>query len=442
MSPTSKNSSNQLSLALPAAVKDERPFTFKRMEAPGFRWRKDNGKLVPYWVAPPEAVAAGYLPERVRLYGTQEEITQRAQQLMVEAMRWLGASEAPKIAHRFDGTVRSIVNLYLTEKHSPFHALKWTTKREYEAGLALLDRLYGGVMIEDISKRELFEWYGKLQEPIGRRGAAKQKAPRSAPKQHVRAGNFRMTLLKMVAKFGCGDYPACDRLRSMLETTKLRGERSRDQFLTAEMVERFCAVANAEGAPSMALAQALQFETAMRQKDVIGEWAPNEVGKVNEPGPLATRKTTWTVGLVWEEHISPDLVMSKPTSKSRFTKSAVVDLKLLPILMRELERIPPASRKGPVIVSEKTGKPYQGKHFSRLWRKLARKAAIPDDHQNRDSRSGAISEGSNASASLDQLRQFATHAHGTTTLIYDRDRLAASTRVSQLRVAHRQKGTG
>jgi hypothetical protein len=50
----------------------------------------------------------------------------------------------------------------------------------------------------------------------------------------------------------------------------------------------------------------------------------------------------------------------------------------------------PAS--GPVIVSESPGLPWSTSRFRDRWREIARKAGIPDNVQNRDSRAGAAME--------------------------------------------------
>jgi hypothetical protein len=71
----------------------------------------------------------------------------------------------------------------------------------------------------------------------------------------------------------------------------------------ADQVTLIRAEAHRRGFPSIALAQAIQFECIFRQKDVIGEWVP-----VAEPGTSeivhespngGTKK--WLRGIRWSE---------------------------------------------------------------------------------------------------------------------------------------------
>jgi hypothetical protein len=79
--------------------------------------------------------------------------------------------------------------------------------------------------------------------------------------------------------------------------------------------------------PTIALAQALQFELMLRQKDVIGEWVP-----IEEDGEalLVDGELKWTRGLLWERD-RRNLILRHQTSKTG--KPAVFDLKLAPMVM-------------------------------------------------------------------------------------------------------------
>jgi len=63
---------------------------------------------------------------------------------------------------------------------------------------------------------------------------------------------------------------------------------------------------------------------------------------------------------------------------------------------------------------------------------------IPDNVWNRDSRAGGITEALGAGAQLDDARQHAGHAETRTTQRYNRDTLAKTRRVAELRVASRR----
>jgi hypothetical protein len=186
-------------------------------------------------------------------------------------------------------------------------------------------------------------------------------------------------------------------------------------------VTSFIEGAHAVQMPSMALAVALQFACSLRQKDVIGEW-------IDEEG-----KRRWVTGLVWGQHIKNDWTLVKPTSKSNFEEIAEFDLNLIPLVMAELLCIPRESRIGAVILNETTRSPYLQREFARRFRNIARKVGIPDEIWNMDARAGAITDALDNGAEPADVMKAATHRHLSTSLIYDRDRLEKTNRVSKAR---------
>ena len=89
--------------------------------------------------------------------------------------------------------------------------------------------------------------------------------------------------------------------------------------MVREHVDLCIPAAHGAGFPCLALAVAIQFLCALRQKDVIGEWVPDPQGRLR-----------WVWGLLWGEHVRPDWTLQKPTSKSNGNEVAEFDLKLLP----------------------------------------------------------------------------------------------------------------
>ncbi len=63
----------------------------------------------------------------------------------------------------------------------------------------------------------------------------------------------------------------------------------------------------------------------MRQKDVIGEWAPVPEGSRSAPDAFVLNGREWGRGLTWED-ISADLIIRKATTKTG--AFAAHDLKL------------------------------------------------------------------------------------------------------------------
>jgi len=237
-------------------------------------------------------------------------------------------------------------------------------------------------------------------------------------------------MLRIVMKYGKGlRNAACRELSGILTDTRFAAPKGRKQAVSAGQANAFIVNAHDLGAPSMARSVALQFGCALRQKDVIGEWIKTPDGE------------RWTSGLLWGEHIKADWTLRKPTSKTNFSEIAEFDLRLLPMVMVELERVPATSRIGPVILDERTGKPYRQREFARRFREVARAAGIPDDVWNMDARAGAVTDARAKGASRADAMELATHTQEMTNRGYDRDRLAATSRVAVLRFG-RQNGPG
>ena len=98
----------------------------------------------------------------------------------------------------------------------------------------------------------------------------------------------------MVVNFGCAlGFSECCAFSAGL--SKLRFEKSppRESAMTVEHAKAFIATALKCGdlrGLSMAIGVATQFETMLRQKDVIGEWLPDE----------GTGREAWTGSYTWE----------------------------------------------------------------------------------------------------------------------------------------------
>jgi site-specific recombinase XerD len=198
------------------------------------------------------------------------------------------------------------------------------------------------------------------------------------------------------------------------------------------MADAICAEAHRINRPSIALAQAIQFEGMLRQKDIIGEWVP-----IAEPGTSAVihKGLKWLRGIRWEE-IDENLVLRHVTSKRQ--KEVEIRLADAPMVVAELAKV---ERKGsgPVIVNESSGRPYSVTHFRQIWRTIATAAGVPKSVRNQDSRAGAITEATQAGADLESIKHAATHSDIAMTQRYARSSHEKSAKVMQMRAAHRTK---
>src|SRR5262245_43664224 len=95
-----------------------------KAKAPQLVW--DRG--VPIWRATRAAIKAGYPVKRVNLsYFAENEaiLIARCQRLTVEQNAWLSPQLADPL---FDGTIRSVINLWQTDAASPYHGIEASTQ--------------------------------------------------------------------------------------------------------------------------------------------------------------------------------------------------------------------------------------------------------------------------------------------------------------------------
>lgn len=418
--------------------------------APGVaRVERKPGKYDYYWCADrsakgQEAVRKGFQPPRVRLHGSAHEMEDRAEQLQKQVDLYC-SNNLPTADVRYAGTISSLIKLYRNSPESGYFGLKYNVARTYDNFLDRLDRTQGRRRVHALTKKDFFYMHQEYLRPDD---PDDENANPRLSKAHR-----CMQTLRMLFNFGVGLDDHCERMVLILRSMRFEQPAPRKKYLTLDHVVAFIDAANLMGLPSMALAQAIMYETGIRQRDCIGEWwpddrRPNTRSKLSAASGIAPSKRdmfraaqglppikseSWMSGLVWEAHISPELVMVKPTSKSSFKKMAMADFKLCPLVMKEIIKIPLDIRTGPVIIDEKRGTPYTAATFRRRWREIAERAGIPADHFNMDTRAGAVTEGSEAGVDIELLRQFATHASQAMTQHYNRETL------KKARIVHRSR---
>lgn len=411
----------------------ERRHPPKVEHTPGLTWLPRKNGWEARWVARRDLVKRGYLPKSRRLWAgeaptevEQALISDQCMSLQSEMLVW-GRGGIPEVTG-FDGTIRGLSRCYQTDQDSGYRKLRYASRRHYDRLLRRLETDYGDERIipnpEDlddrIKARHFLRWYDGW---VGEEGC------------HA-MGHSLIGILRTLLSFGVSilEDSDCARLSGALSKQRFKGGRPRKERITAEQATALREVAHQEGLPSIALAQAFQFENIMRQKDVIGEWVP-----ISEPGTsdVTWSTTKWLRGLRWSE-ISHDLIMTHNTSKKG--KDLVVNLLNAPMVMEEIDLlggvIPPS---GPVIVYEVTGRPYEAWQYRKEWRRLARMTGIPDCVFNMDSRAGGISEATDAGADLEHVRHAATHSDIQTTQRYSRNQQGKTAEVQKKRIAYRNK---
>jgi hypothetical protein len=400
----------------------------ERVKAPGLKWRpRQSGDPVPYWIASDAAVKAGYEPKSVRLTGYENDagLLARCYRLQSEMQLWLSGQRGS--SPRFDGSFGSLFRLYQTDPESSYRRLKQSSRHPYDVYLRRLNSHIGPRQISACDGRDLGRWFAEWSEA---------DKPGGRPK--IAAARMVVCVIKAAMTFGivCR-LPACVEFRTILDHMEFPGLRPRTSAPTAEQVEAARAAARAIGGGSRALAYAIQFETTLRQWDVIGEWVP-----LSDPRPSAMLSygKKW-IGPTWQQ-VDTGMVLRITPGKTENTSEARVafDLRECPMIVEEIERIEPARRVGPLIVAEHTGLPYRYETFRRAWRRDAEVAGIPRNVWNRDLRAGGVTEAREAGASTDDVAKTAGHTDKRTTArVYDRAALEAARRVSRARVGNRHK---
>jgi hypothetical protein len=386
--------------------------------APGRkRMVRANARVNVYWVASPAAVKAGYRPKTVPLNDDPGdvvatlEIAARCRALWAEMLEFMAGTERGPSGASI-GTIAWVVDLYQTDQDSPYRRVRPATRPGYDRALAIVSSTVGDRRLDTVTANDVRRWFKNW-------GRAGEDGTLANP----RRAYWCLQMLRISVKYGKGlRNPACRDLSEIPTDTEFPAPKGRRQAMSADQAAAIVAKAHELGWPNLARAVALQFGCALRQKDVIGEWVKASGGGAQ-----------WTSGLLWGEHVMTDWRLEKPTSKSNFSEVAEFDLRLLPMVMAELQRIPSTSRIGPVILDERTGKPYRQREFARRFREVARAAGVPDSIWNMDARAGAVTDAYDKGAREVDAMDLGTHTQLATNRRYSRNRLAATSRVAVLR---------
>jgi hypothetical protein len=403
-------------------------------DAPGIIWRPHGRGWEARWQCRTDLAAKGFKPKSTQLWAGIEPSAKDAAYIsdscrrLQDEMLLFGRGGLPAPVSPFDGTLRSLINCYQTDPDSPYQANRFHTRKWRDSLLKRLVAAYGAEELCEIKPRILKAWHKNWSQD-GAMGAT---------------GSAFIGQLRALFSFGATmlEDPECDRLCSAMHKMRFPGTRARQVSITAAQANAIRARAREQfGWASIALGQAFQFEGTLRQKDVIGEWVP-----ISEPGVSAAiwGEQKWLRGITWQE-IDANLILKHVTSKKQ--KEVVIDLKLAPMVMEELALMVGASSvtrdnlpaAGPIITNELNGLPWSHNEYRRKWRLVANAVGIPKNIKNMDSRSGAISEGIMAGASLEMVRHAATHSDISQTADYDRNQPKATAEVMRLRVASRNK---
>jgi hypothetical protein len=268
-------------------------------------------------------------------------------------------------AAAFDGTVKGLIASYKTHSDSPIHQLSYASRESYKYFLQIIEDTLGSETVANLSeervRRAYDEWSSGDRLAMGF----------SVAKALGRLATFGDTVLK--------DRSSRE-LRITLRDLKFPRPKARQERFTREMADKIRAAAHRKGLPSIALAQALQFDLGLSQRDVLGEWVPMHEDGISV---IHFEKKKWIRGAVWSE--IKDWVL--------YHDGKELDLRHAKMVMEELAPYKGSlpSTADPIVVSERTGRPWSSNEFRKAWRKIADECGIPKNVRNQDSR-GAVDE--------------------------------------------------
>jgi Phage integrase family len=438
----------------------ERPVKPASLDTPGLIFRARQSGWLLMWSPRSDLVERGYPKTTYRLWPpsavsphptepTAEEwegISAWCMRYQAEMLLWANGGAANGPTSVFDGTIKSLSKLYQTDPDSPFQNLRHETKQRYGYSLNALEKTVGDRRIADLTFRDFKRWYQEFAAPDAPGGS-----------EMLSRAYHLITTLRLLFAFGKLALPkasGCADVVEILSAMEFRGGKGqRQEILTYQQATLICNEAQRRRLSSIALAQAMQTECGLRQKDLIGEWVPRSATGVTD---IFWGPSKWLMGARWEE-VDENFIWRHRLSKSVKGNQAIMnadlgkveeyDLRAFPLVVAQLQRIGavvdlrradfPAS--GPMIICERTGRPWWDTKFRTRWRQIARACGIPDAIQNRDSRPGAATEAEFAGARKETVQRLLGHSRAETTEIYLRGGREIRSEIAKLRAEKRKR---
>lgn len=392
---------------------------------PGLRFDGDR----PMWRATKAAVKAGYPVKSVNLASLADDdrlLRDRCIKLQREMMEWLSNGERRLI--QYDGTFLTLLDIYHTDPKSTYFELKYSSRAPYDVYIRMMRTEIGKCRLDRSDGVDAKAWFNAWKQPDEEGG-----------KLQIAKARMAISVLKAALTFGImRRLSGCAEFRAILDAVKFQGLPSRKLVLTADQVAAARKAAHEIQHPRAALAYAIQFEGAVRQWDVKGQWMPLSE---RQPSAVIYKGKKW-IGPTWA-NVDENLILRWTPTKTEETTAPeiVVDLRACPMVMEELEWVSPEARKGPLIIDLETGRPYSEDRFNTIWRAVAIAADIPVTVWNRDLRKSGSTEARAAGAPIDDLKKLMGHAPDTqvTAEVYDMANLEAHRRIAAARKVHREK---
>jgi hypothetical protein len=267
------------------------------------------------WRASKAAAKAGYPVKTVNLSELADSailLRQRCIKLQREMLEWL--SEGQCHAPRYDGTFGSLLSVYQTDPESSYFELKAASRKPYDCYLPMLVAEIGHCHIDRTDGTDLKRWFRFWSTPVP------PKVKRTVAKARI-----AMAVIKAAIRFGIQKrLPGCAPFRAILDVTEFEALKPRNQVLDAGQVEAIRRAAHALGEPRAALCYAIQFEGAIRQWDVRGQWLPLSD---KQPSAIIRKGEKW-IGPTWA-NVDENLILRWTPTKTEDTsgEQIVIDFR-------------------------------------------------------------------------------------------------------------------
>jgi hypothetical protein len=391
-----------------------------KSEFPGLI-RRQQGRVF-YWSAHRLARDPQGFPDaliRLPLGATPAALSELCRRYEARLHDWLAGRSGD--AWAFDGTVGSLCRIFERHPESPVHDVRPSTGRFYRECFKVIHATVGARSVQTVTAIDVKGWHRRWKEP------AEEGGP-----ERVKRAHAVVSALRMAIRFGAAlELPRCRELSAALGELEFEKGARRTARMTADHVRAMIAAAPGLDAARgdrryryVAIATATQFETALRQKDVIGEWR-------RAPG----QAPAWHGEYTWEA-IQGGGILRLSTSKTG--AAAQFDLTRYELLWPLLQGVPQGERAGAIIKGE-GGLPIRETSHRKWFRELATAAGVPAHVWNMDARAGAVTEALESGVDIGVASRAATHSGIAMTARYDRETNTAIATVAEARRAARER---
>lgn len=320
----------------------------------------------------------------------------------------------------YDGSVRSGCRIFQEHSLSPFNLnFKFNTQKTCVSFLKLIEATGGHYKFRNVTVPLVQSWYADWLAPDFKGDIEHRK------RAHEGVSTFRQVVYFLAAM---RKYEGTAQLAAELKLVQFDKAGAREQEMTYAQASAFVQKALELGQKGvipperglyMAIGVAAQFETAERQRDIIGEWAPaGAKRKVPQDIAVLERpKEAWIGYFTWEN--LPGWRWRLKTFKSSFTKRGNHDLTRYPLLFPLLEVVPHQERVGSIVKGEHD-LPVRSRSYGNWFRDIATAAEIPPEVWNMDSRAGRATEAFAATGDINAIQRLLKHTEQKITWRYIR----------------------